>query len=113
MESDNNILFLRKLEPEGSEHSFGIHVAKMAGLPKQVIEIANQKLKFLEKSHNISDRKKSLSNKKKEMQLSFISPEDPLGEELKQEISKIDIDNLKPLEALLILNKLKKKLGKG
>ena len=113
MESDNNILFLRKLEPEGSEHSFGIHVAKLAGLPKQVIEIANQKLKFLEKSHNISDRKKSLSNKKKEMQLSFISPEDPLGEELKQEISKIDIDNLKPLEALLILNKLKKKLGKG
>ena len=113
MESDNNILFLRKLEPEGSEHSFGIHVAKLAGLPKQVIEIANQKLKFLEKSHNISDRKKSLSNKKKEMQLSFISPEDPLGEELKQEISKIDIDNLKPLEALIILNKLKKKLGKG
>ena len=113
MESDNNILFLRKLEPEGSEHSFGIHVAKLAGLPKQVIEIANQKLKFLEKSHNISDRKKSLSNKKKEMQLSFISPEDPLGEELKQEISKIDIDNLKPLDALLILNKLKKKLGKG
>mgnify|MGYP001235279171 FL=1 len=113
MESDNNILFLRKLEPEGSEHSFGIHVAKLAGLPKQVIEIANQKLKFLEKSHNISDRKKSLSNKKMEMQLSFISPEDPLGEELKEEISKIDIDNLKPLEALLILNKLKKKLGKG
>ena len=65
MESDNNILFLRKLEPEGSEHSFGIHVAKMAGLPKQVIEIANQKLKFLEKSHNISDRKKSLSIKKR------------------------------------------------
>ena len=113
MESDNNILFLRKLEPEGSEHSFGIHVAKMAGLPKQVIEIANQKLKFLEKSRNISNRKKSLSNKKKEMQLSFISPDDPLGEELKQEISKIDIDNLKPLEALLILNKLKKKLDKG
>ena len=113
MESDNKILFLRKLEPEGSEHSFGIHVAKMAGLPKQVIEIANQKLKFLEKSRNISDRKKSLSNKKKEIQLSFISPEDPLGEELKQEILKIDIDNLKPLEALLILNKLKKKLGKG
>ena len=113
MENDNNILFLRKLEPEGSEHSFGIHVAKMAGLPKQVIEIANQKLKFLEKSRNISDRKKSLSNKKKEMQLSFISPEDPLGEELKQEILKIDIDNLKPLEALLILNKLKKKMDKG
>ena len=113
MESDNNILFLRKLEPEGSEHSFGIHVAKMAGLPKQVIEIANQKLKFLEKSHNISDRKKSLSNKKKEMQLSFISLDDPLVEELKHEILEIDIDNLKPLEALLILNKLKKKLDKG
>ena len=112
-EENNQILFLRKLIPGSSEHSFGIHVAKLAGLPKQVIEIANQKLKFLEKSHNISDRKKSLSNKKKEMQLSFISPEDPLGEELKQEISKIDIDNLKPLEALLILNKLKKKLGKG
>ena len=113
MEGDNNILFLRKLEPEGSEHSFGIHVAKMAGLPKQVIDIANQKLKFLEKSRNISNRKKSLSNKNKEMQLSFISLDDPLVEELKQEILKIDIDNLKPLEALLILNKLKKKLDNG
>ena len=113
MEGDNNILFLRKLEPEGSEHSFGIHVAKMAGLPKQVIDIANQKLKFLEKSRDISNRKKSLSNKNKEMQLSFISLDDPLVEELKQEISEIDIDNLKPLEALLILNKLKKKLDKG
>ena len=113
MESDNNILFLRKLEPEGSEHSFGIHVAKMAGLPKQVIDIANQKLKFLEKSRNISNRKKSLSNKNKEMQLSFISLDDPLVEELKQEILKIDIDNLKPIEALVILNKLKKKLDNG
>ena len=113
MEGHNNILFLRKLEPEGSEHSFGIHVAKMAGLPKQVIDIANQKLKFLEKSRNISNRKKSLSNKNKEMQLSFISLDDPLVEELKQEILKIDIDNLKPLEALLILNKLKKKLDNG
>ena len=113
MEGDNKILFLRKLEPEGSEHSFGIHVAKMAGLPKQVIDIANQKLKFLEKSRDISNRKKSLSNKNKEMQLSFISLDDPLVEELKQEISEIDIDNLKPLEALLILNKLKKKLDKG
>jgi len=113
MEGDNNILFLRKLEPEGSEHSFGIHVAKMAGLPKQVIDIANQKLKFLEKSRNISNRKKSLSNKNKEMQLSFISLDDPLVEELKQEILKIDIDNLKPLEALLVLNKLKKKLDNG
>ena len=113
MESDNNILFLRKLEPEGSEHSFGIHVAKMAGLPKQVIEIANQKLKFLEKSRNTSNRKKSLSKKNNEMQLSFISLDDPLVEELKQEILKIDIDNLKPLEALVILNKLKKKLDNG
>ena len=113
MEGDNNILFLRKLEPEGSEHSFGIHVAKMAGLPKQVIDIANQKLKFLEKSRDISNRKKSLSNKNKEMQLSFISLDDPLVEELKQEILEINIDNLKPLEALLILNKLKKKLDKG
>ena len=113
MESDNNILFLRKLEPEGSEHSFGIHVAKMAGLPKQVIDIAKQKLKFLEKSRNISDRKKSLSNKNKEMQLSFISLDDPIVKELKQEILKIDIDNLKPLEALIILNKLKKKLDNG
>ncbi len=113
MESDNNILFLRKLEPEGSEHSFGIHVAKMAGLPKQVIDIANQKLEFLEKSRNTSNRKKSLSKKNNEMQLSFISLDDPLIEELKQEILKIDIDNLKPLEALVILNKLKKKLDNG
>ena len=85
----------------------------MAGLPKQVIDIANQKLKFLEKSRDISNRKKSLSNKNKEMQLSFISLDDPLVEELKHEILEIDIDNLKPLEALLILNKLKKKLDKG
>ena len=113
MESDNNILFLRKLEPEGSEHSFGIHVAKMAGLPKQVIDIANQKLKFLEKSRNTSNTKKSLSNKNNEMQLSFISLDDPLIEEIKQQILKIDIDDLKPLEALLILNKLKKKVDKG
>ena len=113
MESDNNILFLRKLEPEGSEHSFGIHVAKMAGLPKQVIDIANQKLKFLEKSRNTSNTKKSLSNKNNEMQLSFISLDDPLIEEIKQEILKIDIDDLKPLEALVILNKLKKKLDNG
>jgi len=113
MESDNNILFLRKLEPEGSEHSFGIHVAKMAGLPKEVIDIANQKLKFLEKSRNTSNRKKSLTKKNNEMQLSFISLDDPLIEELKQEILKIDIDNLKPLEALVILNKLKKKLDNG
>ena len=113
MESDNNILFLRKLEPEGSEHSFGIHVAKMAGLPKEVIDIANQKLKFLEKSRNTSNRKKSLSKKNNEMQLSFISLDDPLIEELKQEILKIDIDNLKPLDALVILNKLKKKLDNG
>ena len=104
MEGDNKILFLRKLEPEGSEHSFGIHVAKMAGLPKQVIDIANQKLKFLEKSRNTSNRKKSLSKKNNEMQLSFISLDDPLIEELKQEILKIDIDNLKPLDALVVLN---------
>ena len=78
-----------------------------------MIDIANQKLKFLEKSRDISNRKKSLSNKNKEMQLSFISLDDPLVEELKQEILEIDIDNLKPLEALLILNKLKKKLDKG
>ena len=113
MESDNNILFLRKLEPEGSEHSFGIHVAKMAGLPKEVIDIANQKLKFLEKSRNTSNRKKSLSKKNDEMQLSFISLDDPLIEELKQEILKLDIDNLKPLDALVVLNKLKKKLDNG
>jgi DNA mismatch repair protein MutS len=113
MESDNNILFLRKLESGGSEHSFGIHVAKMAGLPKQVIDIANHKLKFLEKSRTISNRKKSLSNKNNEMQLSFISLDDPLFEELKKEFLKIDIDNLKPLEALVILNKLKKKLDNG
>ena len=113
MESDNNILFLRKLKPGGSEHSFGIHVAKMAGLPKQVIDIANHKLEFLEKSRTISNRKKSLSNKNNEMQLSFISLDDPLFEELKKEFLKIDIDNLKPLEALVILNKLKKKLDNG
>ena len=85
----------------------------MAGLPKEVIDIANQKLKFLEKSRNTSNRKKSLSKKNNEMQLSFISLDDPLIEELKQEILKIDIDNLKPLDALVVLNKLKKKLDNG
>ncbi|MCK7590380.1 DNA mismatch repair protein MutS [Subsaxibacter sp. CAU 1640] len=111
-ELKDNVLFLRKLIEGGSEHSFGIHVAKMAGMPQQVIHRANKILKQLEKSHSseeLTDKVKTLNN---EMQLSFFNLDDPLLEQIKEEIVNIDIDTLTPVEALMKLNEIKRMLLK-
>ncbi len=112
-ELKDNVLFLRKLVPGGSEHSFGIHVAKMAGMPQQVLHRANSILKKLEKSHSseeLTDKVKGL--KDDEMQLSFFNLDDPLLENIKEEILHIDIDTLTPVEALMKLNEIKRMLVK-
>ena len=112
-ELKDNVLFLRKLVPGGSEHSFGIHVAKMAGMPQMVLHRANKILAKLEASHSMEDSgavlKKSAED---EMQLSFFNLDDPLLEDLKQELLGIDIDTLTPVEALMKLNEIKRMLGK-
>jgi DNA mismatch repair protein MutS len=113
-ELKNNVLFLRKLVPGGSHHSFGIHVAKMAGMPQQVLHRANRILKRLEKSHaseELSDEIRKVS--KEEMQLSFFKLDDPLLEELREEILDIDIDTLTPVEALMKLNEIKRMLQRN
>ncbi|TPN85988.1 DNA mismatch repair protein MutS [Aquimarina algicola] len=111
-ELKDNVLFLRKLVPGGSEHSFGIHVAKMAGMPQQVLHRANKMLKKLEKSHSseeLTDKIKKMQDDD-EMQLSFFNLDDPLLEEIKEEILHIDIDTLTPVEALMKLNEIKRML---
>ncbi len=111
-ELKDNVLFLRKLVEGGSEHSFGIHVAKMAGMPQQVIHRANKILKQLEKSHSsdaLTDKVKTLDN---EMQLSFFNLDDPLLERIREDIVNIDINTLTPVEALMKLNEIKRMLLK-
>lgn len=111
-ELKDNVLFLRKLVEGGSAHSFGIHVAKMAGMPQQVINRANKMLKQLEKSHSseqLTDTVKQLSS---EMQLSFFNLDDPLLMQIKDEILETDIDTLTPVEALMKLNEIKRMLVK-
>ena len=116
-ESNNKVIFLRKLTPGGTEHSFGIHVAKMAGMPSSVIEKANEILVQLEKSHSndkLSNKTKEISKRnqqQKDYQLSFIQLNDPLLEQIKQDILNIDIDTLTPVEALMKLNEIKKIIG--
>ena len=111
-ELKDQVLFLRKLVPGGSEHSFGIHVAKMAGMPQQVISKANKILKKLEASHATEDVSESLQSVQNEMQLSFFHLDDPLLEEIKEEILHLDIDTLTPVEALMKLNEIKRLLTK-
>ncbi|MCX7551719.1 DNA mismatch repair protein MutS [Xanthomarina sp. F2636L] len=111
-ELKDNVLFLRKLVPGGSAHSFGIHVAKMAGMPQQVLHRANKILEKLEQSHSseeLTEKVKTLDN---EMQLSFFNLDDPLLENIKDEILHIDIDTLTPVEALMKLNEIKRMLIK-
>ena len=115
-EVGNKVIFMRKLEMGGSEHSFGIHVARMAGMPQQVIKRAQTMLELLEsKSENISDKKvvkKSKidvpKNPEQGFQLSFIQLDDPTLLEIRDKILDIDIDTLTPIEALLKLNEIKK-----
>lgn len=111
-ELKDNVLFLRKLVEGGSEHSFGIHVAKMAGMPQQVLRRANQILKKLEKSHSNEELTDKVKSIKDEMQLSFFNLDDPLLENIKEEILGIDIDTLTPVEALMKLNEIKRMLVK-
>ena len=109
-EEKNDVLFLRKLVPGGSEHSFGIHVAKMAGMPNQVLKKAHQILKKLEKSHSNEELTGKVKSIKDDHQLQFFNLDNPILEELKEEILKIDINSLTPVEALLKLSELKKKI---
>jgi len=111
-ELKDNVLFLRKLVEGGSEHSFGIHVAKMAGMPQQVISRANKILHKLEKSHSSEELTDKVKSLKDDMQLSFFNLDDPLLEEIKEEILHIDIDTLTPVEALMKLNEIKRMLQK-
>ncbi|MEO5788237.1 DNA mismatch repair protein MutS [Gelidibacter sp.] len=111
-ELKDNVLFLRKLVEGGSQHSFGIHVAKMAGMPQQVIHRANKILKQLEKSHSSEELTNKVRTLENDMQLSFFNLDDPLLEQIKEEIINIDIDVLTPVEALMKLNEIKRMLLK-
>ena len=112
-ELKDNVIFLRKLVAGGSEHSFGIHVAKLAGMPSPVIHRANKMLKKLEQSHSSDDIKEKLKQAQdEEIQLSFFKLDDPLLENIKEEILATNIDTLTPIEALMKLNEIKRMLIK-
>ncbi len=114
-EIDNKVLFLRKLVPGGSEHSFGIHVAKMAGIPAKIVLRADEILKQLEDSRQKSSSQgKNIPHSggsKENLQLSFFKLDDPVLEQIKEQIQKTDINNLTPVEALNKLNEIKKLIG--
>ena len=103
----DDVLFLRKLVPGGSAHSFGIHVAKMAGMPQLILQQSKQLLEKLEVNRGTKETKKD-----DEMQLNFFQMNDPLLEEIRDQIMDLDIDHLTPMDALMQLNSLRKKLGK-
>jgi DNA mismatch repair protein MutS len=110
-ELKDTVLFIRKLVKGGSEHSFGIHVAKMAGMPQTVIQKAQKILKKLEKDHS-GEALNGIRAEKEELQLSFFNLDDPLLEDLKEEIMNIDINTLTPVEALMKLNEITSMLTK-
>lgn len=112
-ELEDNIIFLRKLVSGGSNHSFGIHVAKLAGMPNMVIHRANKILAQLEKNNKNSEVKDVLKQAQhEEMQLSFFQLDDPLLENIREEILATNIDTLTPIEALMKLNEIKRMLVK-
>ena len=106
-ETKEDVVFLRKLVKGGSNHSFGIHVAKMAGMPKLVLDSAKNKLKLMERT---SPNKLKGDNKDDNFQLSFFDVEDPKMQEIRKIIENLDIDNLSPVEALIKLNQIKKEI---
>lgn len=110
-ELKDTVLFIRKLVKGGSAHSFGIHVAKMAGMPQIVILKAQKLLKKLEKNHS-SDALNGIKETGDEMQMSFFNLDDPLLEEIKEEIMSLDINAITPVEALMKLNEIKRMLVK-
>jgi DNA mismatch repair protein MutS len=111
-EVDNKVIFLRKLVRGGSEHSFGIHVAKMAGMPQSIVKRANDILKQLEadsRKKGISSKPiKNITEKREGYQLSFFQLDDPVLSQVRDEIRSLDINNLTPMEALNKLNEIKK-----
>ncbi|MDG2432155.1 DNA mismatch repair protein MutS [Flavobacterium sp.] len=108
-ELKDTVLFVRKLVKGGSAHSFGIHVAKMAGMPQIVILKAQKLLKKLEKDHS-GEALNGIKSEKEEMQMSFFNLDDPLLEEIKEEILNLDINTITPMEALMKLNEIKRML---
>lgn len=110
-EVDNKIIFLRKLKLGGSEHSFGIHVAKMAGMPQSIVKRADAILKQLEKNNRDGQSRPStqeITSSKEGYQLNFFQLDDPVLSQIRDEISMLDINNLTPVEALNKLNEIKK-----
>src|SRR5690554_7107081 len=107
-ELKDTVLFLRKLVPGGSAHSFGIHVAKMAGMPQLVVSKAEKILKSLEKNN---DSKTHAKVPEEDVQLSFFTLDDPLMEEIKEDVISLDINTLTPVEALMKLNEIRRKLS--
>ena len=113
-ELKDKVIFLRKLKRGGSEHSFGIHVARMAGMPKSVVNRANEVLKQLEGSRNESGLSKPVENigqQREGLQMSFFQLDDPVLKQIRDEIKSTDINNLTPVEALNKLNEIKKLTG--
>lgn len=113
-ELDDRVIFLRKLKRGGSEHSFGIHVARMAGMPKSVVKRADEILVELEKTHNKNSLSKpitQLAGQREGMQLSIFQLDDPVLKQIRDEIKGLDINNLTPIEALNKLSEIKKLTG--
>ena len=113
-EMNKQILFLRKLTAGGSEHSFGIHVAKVAGMPNKIVSDAEEMLVQLENKSSDSGVKTTVVKKEKsdgEPQLSFFQLDDPVLSEIRSQIENLDINSLTPVEALLKLNEIKKMVG--
>jgi len=112
-ENKGNIIFLRKLVAGGSEHSFGIHVAKLAGMPAKVVARAREILKTLEESRSQEKTTEKIKRVTEEnIQLSFFQLDDPVLENIREELTKIDINTLTPIEALMKLNAIKKMIGR-
>jgi DNA mismatch repair protein MutS len=109
-ERDNKIIFIRKLVPGGSEHSFGIHVAKMAGMPRLIIDRANELLAELEKQRSTQSHRETLKKSNTKYQLSIFDMSDPKLREVADKIQQLEINALTPIEALMKLNELKKLL---
>lgn len=125
-EADGKVHFLRKLVPGGSDRSFGIHVARMAGMPRQVVERAERVLHHLEQAHagNLGEEASNETNGPqaarapvaglgREPQLSFFQLDDPALEAIREELAEVDINNLTPVEALMKLSEIKRKAGAG
>jgi len=113
-EINNKVIFLRKLKPGGTEHSFGIHVAEMAGMPKSVVKRSSEILKDLEKSHKNNSLSKpidEIADHREGLQLSFFQLDDPVLKQIRDEIKNLDVNKLTPIDALNKLNEIKKITG--